>query len=100
MNYSNTVHEKGRGADHSIDEILSGLNGDDTIGNVSVIGGAQIFEIALRHASCAHFYSTDIDAEFSCDTFFPETPGFRPVLSSPWIEENGIRYRFRRYDRA
>ena len=66
-----------------------------------VIGGGQIFSEALQQTfmPCLYLYITEIDAEFSCDTFFPETPGFAPVLSSPWIEENGIKYRFRRYDR-
>ena len=65
-----------------------------------VIGGGQIFEIAAQHQDCNHLYVTEIDAVFECDTFFPKTPDFHPVLSSPWIEENGIRYRFRRYDRT
>jgi dihydrofolate reductase len=64
-----------------------------------VIGGGEVFTQAILLETCADLYITEIDAEFPCDTFFPETPGFQPVLSSPWIEENGIRYRFRRYDR-
>jgi dihydrofolate reductase len=67
---------------------------------VLVIGGGQVFAEAVRHSSCSHLYITEIDATFECDTHFPETPDFHPVLSSPWIEENGIRYRFRRYDRV
>lgn len=65
-----------------------------------VIGGGEIFNDALVRSQCLHLYITEIDAGFPCDTFFPETPGFAPALSSPWIEENGIRYRFRRYDRV
>ena len=65
-----------------------------------VIGGGQIFAKALEHQLCRYLYVTEIDAEFECDTHFPETPDFRPALSSPWVEENGIRYRFRRYDRV
>ena len=65
-----------------------------------VIGGGELFAQALSHPDCARLYITEIDAEFPCDTFFPETPDFRPALSSPWVEENGIRYRFRRYDRV
>jgi dihydrofolate reductase len=65
-----------------------------------VIGGGQVFVDVLQYSSCGRIYVTEIDAEFSCDTFFPETHGFAPVLSSPWIEENGIKYRFRRYDRV
>lgn len=68
--------------------------------NLFVIGGGQIFEIAVQRQDCNHLYITEIDAAFECDTYFPATPDFRPVLSSPWIEENGISYRFRRYDRT
>ena len=65
-----------------------------------VIGGGEVFIDAVKNSACLHLYVTEIDAEFACDTFFPETPAFRPVLSSPWIEEGGVRYRFRRYDRV
>jgi dihydrofolate reductase/thymidylate synthase len=67
---------------------------------VFVIGGGQIFEEVMKYPTCTRLYITEIDAEFPCDTFFPETPGFQPTLSSPWIEESGTRYRFRRYDRV
>jgi dihydrofolate reductase len=96
MNHSNAWRE---GGDHSIEEVLLGLKDDDTIGRIYVIGGGEFYRSTMQHPACAHLYITEIDAEFPCDTFFPETPGFQPVLSSPWIEENGIRYRFRRYDR-
>ena len=65
-----------------------------------VIGGGQIYRAYTKHVACHHLYITEIDAEFPCDTFFPDTPGFRPALSSPWILEGGLRYRFRRYDRV
>jgi len=67
---------------------------------IMVIGGGQIFRVALSQTECAHLYVTEIDAAFECDTFFPETPDFAPAAFSPWIEENGIRYRFTRWDRV
>lgn len=67
---------------------------------VFAIGGGEVFARVLLSGYCKRIYATEIDAEFPCDTFFPETPEFKPVLSSPWIDENGIRYRFRRYDRV
>jgi dihydrofolate reductase/thymidylate synthase len=83
----------------SLDEALKEM-GVESEGALFVIGGGQIFEKALHYQECVHLYVTEIDAVFPCDTFFPESPGFEAVLSSPWIEENGVRYRFRRYDRA
>ncbi len=79
---------------------LSGVSSSDGDAPRHVIGGAQVYAVALADPACAHLYITEIDAEFPCDTFFPETPDFRPVVASPWIEEHGIRYRFRRYDRV
>lgn len=83
-----------------LDIAFRDLMADSGIGNLLVIGGGQIFGAAISDLGCNHLYITEIDAEFECDTHFPETPDFHPALSSPWIEENGIRYRFRRYDRA
>lgn len=79
---------------------LDALLKNQEAGKLFIIGGGQIFKSAIQHPACAHLYITEIDSAFECDTFFPETPGFAPVLSSPWIVERGIRYRFRRYDRG
>lgn len=84
---------------NTLEDALAGI-GQAGIANIFVIGGGQVYETALKDSKCGYLYITEIDAAFDCDTFFPETPGFKPVLSSPWIEENGIRYRFRRYDRV
>lgn len=67
---------------------------------VFVIGGGEVFARLRPSGYCKHLYITEIDAEFDCDTFFPEAPDFRPALSSPWVEEGALRYRFRRYDRV
>ncbi len=82
---------------------MGGANLEDPLyraPHVFVIGGGEVFVRLLSSTYCKHLYITEIDSEFACDTFFPETPDFEPVLSSPWIEEGGIRYRFRRYDRV
>jgi dihydrofolate reductase len=83
----------------SLDRALEDLDDTDALGGLFVIGGAQIFAAALAHPDCLRLYVTEIDAEFACDTFFPATPDFIPKASSDWKEENGLRYRFRRYER-
>lgn len=40
-------------------------------GRVFVMGGAQIYEAALKHPSAKRVLLTSIDAEFECDTVFP-----------------------------
>jgi dihydrofolate reductase len=70
------------------------------VSEIFVIGGGKVYSEAVELPECGHLYITEIDAEFPCDTFFPTTPDFNPVLSSPWIDEGRVRYRFRRYDRV
>lgn len=99
----NPDYQTFRGRAHGWPNLLSALEHASNVIGISqifVIGGGQVYSTAIQNSSCAHLYITEIDAEFPCDTFFPETPEFQPVLASPWIEENGIRYRFRRYDRG
>ena len=83
----------------SLDHALEDLDDTAGVGGLFVIGGAQIYAAALAHPDCARLYVTEIDAEFPCDAFFPETPDFIPRTSSAWKEENGLRYRIRRYER-
>jgi dihydrofolate reductase len=83
----------------ALDHALEDLDDTADVGGVFVIGGAQIYTAALAHPDCVRLYITEIDAEFECDVFFPATPDFVPKASSDWKEENGIRYRIRRYER-
>lgn len=39
---------------------------------VFVIGGAQIYRIAIKHAQCSHIILTRVRSKVDCDTFFPE----------------------------
>ncbi|KAI9476554.1 MAG: dihydrofolate reductase [Benjaminiella poitrasii] len=40
-------------------------------GRVFVIGGAQIYKLAIQHAGCSHILLTRIKSKVECDTFFP-----------------------------
>ncbi|KAL7920509.1 dihydrofolate reductase-like domain-containing protein [Trichoderma austrokoningii] len=46
-------------------------NSGSTAARVFVMGGAQIYEAALRHPSAKRVLLTSIEAEFECDTVFP-----------------------------
>jgi dihydrofolate reductase len=59
----------------SLDEALALIKNDD---EVFVIGGAQIFEIAMK--KCNKLYTTLIHHRFNGDTFFPE------IDSDKWKE--------------
>jgi len=66
--------------------------------NVFVIGGGEIYRIALQHPACKLLYLTDIHADFDCDTFLPNyQQDFVPVpgMASVIERDNGIEYEFK-----
>lgn len=85
----------------SLDEALTELRADGSVRRIYVIGGGEIYAQALARPDCRRVYLTSIDAEYPCDTFFPD-PGaaFTETASSPWAEENGVGYRFRLLERS
>ncbi len=66
-----------------------------------VIGGAQVYEQALRIADTAYITEIDIDVP-GADAFAPVLPqAFRCCEESPWMtsRHSGVRYRNLRYQR-
>lgn len=58
---------------------------------IFIIGGAQIYALALPHAD--KLYLTRIDAEASdADAFFPEYPGFTKVVAEQIGSHDGLGY--------
>jgi len=90
----------------SLDEAIRDLSKRSEIADLWVIGGEQIYREALKHPNCYRVYLTKIDAEFECDTFFPEidTQTFKEVdderVSKEIQSEKGISYRFYVYQRS
>ena len=78
----------------SLDAALA-LAGDAPI--VHVIGGAEIYELALPIAD--ELQLTEIDAEFAADTFFPawRREDWRLVAREPHESAEGIRFSFATY---
>ncbi|KAL7809938.1 dihydrofolate reductase-like domain-containing protein [Trichoderma gracile] len=89
---------------------------------VFVMGGAQIYEAALRHPAAKRVLLTRIDAEFDCDVFFPldlRADGSGEAAAKGWRkrsreelerwtgeeveeggqEEAGIKYEFEMWER-
>ena len=80
----------------SLKDAVAELHRDESIREIFVIGGAQIYAEALTLPGCERIYLTAIEASYPCDAFLPEIPSsFREVAASDPIEENGVRYRFR-----
>ncbi len=85
----------------SLDEALS-LAKKHNAEHCFVIGGAKVFEEALRHAQCAELLVTEVMGDFACDTFFPaiDPAQFKKNTASDTFQDQGIEFRFVRYERT
>ena len=84
---------------HSIDELMELLGTEET-DNVFVMGGARVYEELLPY--CDTCWITKIDAEFPADRHFRDLDAdedFEITWESEPMEENGIGYRFVKYER-
>lgn len=89
----------------SLPDALEGVSQLRNKGQVWVVGGQAIYEEAVRLPQCKRIYLTKIDAEYECDTFFPEfdeeiyKPIEDPNVPQEEQEENGVKYKFHVYAR-
>ena len=69
--------------------------------DVFISGGERIYEQFIE--KCNVVYVTKMDAEFVADKHFPnldESDLFQMTWESEPMKENGIRYRFTKYERC
>lgn len=59
---------------------------------IFVIGGGQIYEIAMPYID--KLYLTIVDADFEADTYFPEYGDFKTAVSDRKSHDEHYRYRF------
>ena len=89
---------RAEGADRagSLDDALALCTG---AAKVFVIGGAELYTLALPHADQLEL--TEIDAQLDGDVFFPDWPRaqFRLASSEARTSAAGIGYCFNRYER-
>ena len=65
---------------------------------IFIIGGAKVYQESLDKKYIDTIYTTYIDANFTCDTFFPPIPPqFILEKQSPWQYSNELKYRFQTY---
>lgn len=69
---SRTLKPDGEKVFNSLDLAIESC--DDSIENIFIIGGQQIYEEALKHKCCDKIYLTEVDLDRECDTFFPIIP--------------------------
>lgn len=82
---------------HSIEELMQVLKDDD---NAFVIGGAKVYEQLLP--LCDTCYITKIYGNFPADAYFvnmDEMKEFKVTWQDELMEDNGITYRFMKYER-
>ena len=81
----------------SLDEALDQLS-IPGIENIFVIGGAQIYALAMEHPLCQKLYVTHVQGEHGCDAFFPPiSRQFFPISSSEQYLQQGISFHFSDY---
>jgi dihydrofolate reductase len=82
----------------SIDEIMEVISRDESIKNTFVIGGAQIYEEALKHPALDKIFITQIAEVYDCDTFFPELVGTYHVTWGP-KDFKDLKFKFTMYEK-
>jgi dihydrofolate reductase len=60
---------------------------------VFIIGGASIYKQMLENAD--RLYLTIVNGSFDCDTFFPEYPDFKKVISEESDSDEGYDFTYR-----
>jgi dihydrofolate reductase len=69
----------------SLDDALLYVYFHSQVERVFVIGGAQLYQEALRHPDCHELLVNRIIGDYECDTFFPDIDlaDYRLVDSAP-----------------
>lgn len=89
----------------SLPDALEGVSQLRNKGQVWVVGGQSVYEEALRMPQCKKVFLTKIDADYECDTFFPEIDEsvFKPTtdqaVPEEEQEEDGVKYKYHVYER-
>ncbi len=82
----------------NLDQTFEFLELEESIENIFVIGGGQIFTEALKDPHCQKLYLTHLKGDFHCDTFFPNIPSFfKKHEESQWFSEGTLQYQFVEY---
>jgi len=86
---------------HSFDEISKLVGGLDNVDRVFVIGGAEIYNLALKQEGLQEVYLTRVSKIFGCDTFMDELDESFCEISCvrEYDEENHLHYSFETWRR-
>ena len=89
----------------SLENAMALLDDEALVGKVEtafVIGGGQVYKEAVKSDRCQAIHITRIDADYPCDTYFPnidQDDSWRLWSTTAPKRENGVRYSFQCYVR-
>lgn len=80
---------------------LARLDDAPGLGAVFVIGGGEVYRLAVAHPDLEAIHLTRVQGTFDCDTFFPPMPPDLACVSesAPQVE-HGLVYRFSTWRRS
>jgi len=85
---------------NSIETVLTHIAEHDDVERVFVLGGGEIYRIALALPACRRVYLTRVEGHFECDASFPDLgDGFELAAQSERREENDVGYVFQTWQR-
>ncbi|MDD2907293.1 MAG: dihydrofolate reductase [Candidatus Gracilibacteria bacterium] len=83
---------------NSFEHCLSELESKENIENIFVIGGAMLYNYALKSDLLEKIYITRVKGDFNCDVHFDGIPSDFVLESyTDYETENGIEYTFQVY---
>lgn len=78
------------------EEALAAAEGCD---HLWVVGGAQIYALALAHPEATAIELTRIDADYGCDVRWPGVPEGFALVASERHEHAGVAFTYERWER-
>ena len=79
----------------SFEQALEALEHDGRVGDVFVIGGAQLYARIIDHPRCVRVHVTFVQRRFACDVFFPAIPKrFKETSRTPVFPDAAAPYCF------
>lgn len=77
---------------HSLEEAISEAKKHEKNGEIFIIGGGQVFNLAIGITD--KIYLTKVEGEFEVDTYFPDYSNFKKVVFEEKGESNGFKFKF------
>jgi dihydrofolate reductase/thymidylate synthase len=85
----------------SLEDALQQLGERDDIDRAFVIGGAEIYRLAIAMPECRRVYLTRVEGRHDADAFFPPLPDdYQLTTESPRQQESSTAYTFQTWEKG